>query len=59
LFCRAAGDRRDERDVISAGKIDDAPVRCDPEPIDDEFHDASVLVGTSRCKNAALDVSAG
>jgi hypothetical protein len=34
-------------------------VRCDPEPIDDEFHDASVLVATSRCKNVALDVSPG
>jgi hypothetical protein len=60
-----AGRRRDERDIVSAGKVDRvsaarldrAPARRDHEPIDDKFHDASVLVETSRCKNVAFRIS--
>jgi hypothetical protein len=52
-----AGRRCDQRDIVSTGKIDRAPVRRDHEPIDDELHDASVPVATSQCKNAALRLS--
>jgi hypothetical protein len=57
VLCWPGGGRCDERDVVSAGKIDRATVGRDDEPIDDEIHDASVLVATSRCKNVALRIA--